>query len=61
MEFEFSVQIIDKFIGGGLVFIYLAAFLISNDFFGFVSLFFANNHVYLRRVLMPTVQANANV
>ena len=28
MEFEFSVQIIDKFIGGGLVFIYLAAFLI---------------------------------
>ncbi len=27
MEFEFSVQIIDKFIGGGLVFIYLAAFL----------------------------------
>ena len=28
MEFEFSVQIIDKFIGGGLVFIYLAAFLL---------------------------------
>ena len=31
MEFEFSVQIIDKFIGGGLVFIYLAAFLVFVD------------------------------
>ena len=28
MEFEFGVQIIDKFTGGGLVFIYLAAFLV---------------------------------
>ena len=28
MEFEFGVQIIDKFTEGGLVFIYLAAFLL---------------------------------
>ena len=31
MEFEFGVQIIDKFTEGGLVFIYLAASIIKGN------------------------------